>query len=104
LIVYDCEIIRGIPTKGTKKISGIRYCAGWRDFEGMGIACIVAYDYDIDGFRVFCNDNLGGFEDLVDSTDVVVGYHNWNFDDPLVEAHGIMIPVEKSYDLKWPSG
>ena len=99
MIVYDCEIARAIPDKKKSPMRGIKYCRGWRDFPGMGIACAVAFDYETDGFRVFCSDNLDSFQDLVDSSDVVVGYHNWNFDDPLMEAHGVMIDDKKSYDL-----
>jgi hypothetical protein len=99
MIVYDCEIQNAIPVKNKEPIRGIKYCKGWRDFEGMGIACIAAYDYDEDVTRVFCSDNLVEFQELVMGTDVVVGYHNWNFDDPLVEAFGVMIPEKKSYDL-----
>lgn len=99
MIVYDCEIICAIPQKKKPKVSGVRYCGGWRDFTGMGISVIACYDYNTDDVRVFCMDNLGSFQDLIDSRKVVVGYHNWNFDDPLVEAHGIKLPDKKSYDL-----
>lgn len=99
MIVYDCEIIKAIPSKKERKLTGIMYCKGWRDFDGMGVACVAAYDYETNGIRVFCEDNLADFQELVDSTDWVVGYHNWNFDDMLMEAHGVEIPEEKSYDL-----
>jgi hypothetical protein len=99
MIVYDCEIIRAIPNKKEERVRGIKYCKGWRDFEGMGVACIAVYDYNISSFRIFCKDNLEGFKELVQSTDMIVGYHNWNFDDLLVEAYGIEIPDKKSYDL-----
>jgi hypothetical protein len=99
MIVYDCEIVRAIPDKKKDRLRGIQYCKGWRDFAGMGVACVVAYDYDTDGFRVFCEDNLDAFQRMIHLVDVVVGYHNWNFDDPLMEAHGVKIPDKKSYDL-----
>lgn len=99
MIVYDCEIKNAIPNKKVPPVGSIRYCKGWRDFTGMGVAVVCAYDYDTDGFRVFCDDNLKEFQELVMGTDVVVGYYNWNFDDPLMEAHGVRIPDEMSYDL-----
>jgi len=99
LIIYDCEIQNAIPVKGEPKIKGIRYCSGWRSFLEMGISVICVYDYDTNGFRVFCQDNLEEFGDLAWSTDMVVGFHNWNFDDPLIEAHGVGIPEKRSYDL-----
>ena len=99
ILVYDCEIARAIPRKNKPPIHGIKYCGGWRDFEGMGIACICVYDYQTDSTHVFCMDNLGGFLDLVEERQVIVGYNNWNFDDPLVDAHGVHIPDKKSYDL-----
>jgi DEAD/DEAH box helicase domain-containing protein len=65
----------------------------------MGIACIAAYDYDADVFRVFCEDNLGAFAELAERVDVVAGYNNRRFDNPLVAAHGVHISDKKSYDL-----
>jgi hypothetical protein len=99
MIIYDCEIEKGILGQGEEPQEGIEYCGGWRDFEGMGIACIGAYDFREDRYRVFCKDNLMAFQKLVDDRDLVVGYNSLGFDNRLCAANGIQVPDEKSYDL-----
>lgn len=103
MLIYDCEIKKAIPGKDGVIIQGIEYCKGWDDFEGMGIACVCAYDYEEDAYRVFCNDNLGAFEALVDhhtlNDGLIVGYNSLKFDNRLVAAHGIPINPAASYDI-----
>jgi len=99
MIIYDCEIIRAIPSEKEPVIKGIDYCKGWKDFFGMGISVICCYDYDTELYRVFLKDNFNEFSDLVDSTDLVIGFNSINFDNKLCEAQGINIPEEISWDL-----
>ena len=40
MIIYDCEIIKAIEDKKHPRIEGIEYCDGWKDFTGMGLACV----------------------------------------------------------------
>lgn len=102
MLIYDVEIKHPVPGK-EERIPGIRYCEGWDDFEGMGIAVIGCYDYMEQAFRVFCEDNLEEFQGLVhhhlDSDEVIVGFNSLKFDNPLVRAHGIDLPDDGSYDL-----
>jgi hypothetical protein len=99
LLVYDLEILKAIPDKDGQSEAGIAYCEGWNDYQGMGIAVICCYDYATDRYRVFCQDNLTGFKTLVSSAQCVVGYNNHRFDDNVLEAAGITVPPEKSYDI-----
>lgn len=99
MIIYDCEIIKAIQKKGEERIEGIEYCDGWRDFANMGISVIGAYDYAEDRYRVFCDDNFGEFEALVDETDCVIGFNSLAFDNQLCREHGIEVPDGKTYDL-----
>lgn len=99
MIIYDCEIEKAILGKFEMPAEGIAYCEGWRDFQGMGISCIGAYDYQEARYRVFCKDNFAEFQRLVDGTDLVIGFNNLAFDNRLCEANGITVPDEKSYDL-----
>lgn len=96
MIIYDCEIIKAIPSR---TLEGIEYCNGWRDFANMGISVICAYDYFKDRYRVFCKDNFEDFQKLVDSTDVIVSFNGLAFDNRLCQANGLNVPDEKSYDL-----
>ena len=61
IIVYDIEIAKAIQGRGEQRVDGIEYCKGWRDFKGMGIACICAYDYHTMAYRVFMEDNIQEF-------------------------------------------
>ena len=99
MIIYDCEIVCGILGKKDKQLPMIKYAKGWDDYKGMGISVIGCFDYREDRYRVFCRDNFGDFQRLIDTRDIVVGFNNWSFDDPLCKAHGIEIAESKSYDI-----
>lgn len=99
MLVYDCEIIKAIPNGKERPVDGIEYCKGWRDFEGMGISCICAYDYYTGRYRVFLEDNFQEFRDLIDLHKTVVGFNSIAFDNRLCKANGIEIPSEKNYDI-----
>lgn len=99
MIIYDCEIIKAIQGRNEERLTGIEYCEGWRDFLGMGISVIGVYDYATGRYRVFCADNFNEFQELVDTTDIVIGFNSLGFDNPLCRANGLNIPDEKSYDL-----
>lgn len=99
MLVYDVEIKHAIPDKKSDPIEGIRYCNGWRDYTGMGVAVVGAYDYEADAYHVYCEDNLFCFQNLIDRHDLIVGFNNYNFDDPLMAAHGIRIDPGQSCDL-----
>lgn len=99
MLVYDIEIEKAILKKNESKIDGIVYCNGWKDFEGMGISCVGAYDYDTEQYHIYCEDNLKDSQKLIEKHDVIVGFNNWSFDDKLIAVHNIIIPKEKSYDI-----
>lgn len=102
MIIYDCEIVKAIQGKiveNEKRIEGIEYCEGWRDFENMGISIIGAYDYETGRYRVFAKGNFDEFQGLVDSTNLVIGFNSLTFDNPLCAANGIHIHGKESYDL-----
>lgn len=99
MIIYDCEIIKGIAQDPLEREPDIEYCDGWRDFENMGISCIGAYDYATQKTRLFLKDNMDDFQRLIEDTDYIVGFNNIAFDDQLCAANGIHIPSEKSKDL-----
>jgi hypothetical protein len=98
-IIYDIEIKRAILKKGEKKLEGIEYCEGWRDFTNMGIACIGAYDYVSKRYRVFMDDNYDEFRALVETSDLIVSFNGLEFDNVCCRANGIHVPDSKSYDI-----
>ena len=99
MIVYDCEIVKGILGKDEKPREGIEYCEGWRDFPNMGLSCIGAFDYVTRQYRVFCQDNFYAFQELADTADIVVGFNSIGFDNKLCAANDIYISDSKSYDI-----
>jgi hypothetical protein len=98
-IVYDCEIEKAILGRKETRIDGIAYCEGWRDFAGMGLSVVGAYDYATDAYRVFCKDNAAEFAKLVAGADIVIGFNSLAFDDPLVKTVWNIEVGPKSYDL-----
>jgi len=109
MIIYDAEIKKAIADRHHPVQEGIEYCAGWDDFENMGISCICAYDYDSGRFRVFCEDNMAEFVVLACCTDLLVGFNNKQFDNKLLDANGLFTVTSnvsskidfdaKSYDI-----
>ena len=100
MIIYDCEIKKVIPDFPINEMPPqYEYCRGWKDFEGMGCSVVGTYDYIEQRYRIFCDDNLQEFQELVNQRDLVIGFNNHQFDDPLMEACGVTIPKEKSWDI-----
>ncbi len=100
-IIYDIEIKKAIQSRNEEHIEGVEYCKGWKDYEGMGISVIAAYDYAEGRSRVFCKDNIGEFQTLVDRSDMIIGFNHIGFDNQVCLANGISIEPwpEKNYDL-----
>lgn len=99
MIVFDCEIKQAIPEKNRENLEGIKYCKSWRDFPNMGIAVVCVYDFREQRYRVFCEDTLSDFQDLVNDRSIIIGFNNRAFDNRLCEANGIIVPASKSYDI-----
>jgi hypothetical protein len=99
-LVYDIEIAKAIPPKDAAlREPDVDYCAGWEDHANMGIACIGAYDYAEDRYRVFCADDIAGFAALVDARDLIVGFNHLRFDNAVLQSHGVDFSSARHYDL-----
>lgn len=100
MLIYDCEIINAIPPrKGEERIPGIKYCAGWNDYENMGISVIAVFDYLQWEYRVFCQDNFDQFQALMDESGLLIGFNNLAFDNNLLRAAGFRVEDKKCVDL-----
>jgi len=86
IVIYDCEIKRGIPARGEEKIPGIEYCRGWGDHAEMGVSVTGVYEYEHDSYRVFCDDNVDEMLELFARADLLVGFNSIRFDDKLLGA------------------
>lgn len=99
IVVYDLEIKKAIRSRGEDIIPGIQYCEGWNDHKGMGVSVLCAYDYASGRYRVFCEDNLSEFADLVKGK-LVVGFNHIRFDNSVcLLGEGIEVGVEAQYDV-----
>jgi hypothetical protein len=100
LMVYDAEIVNAIPVKGEAREPEIGYCNGWTDYVGMEVSVICAYLWG-EGYRVFCKDNFGAFNELAENPEtLLVGFNNHSFDDRLIRAClGTDLDERRSWDL-----
>lgn len=87
MLIYDIEIKKAICAKNDARQNGIEYCEGWHDHANMGIACIGAYDYTEDRYRLFMDDNMEDFFHLCDAHDLLVGFNSIAFDNAVINAH-----------------
>lgn len=99
MIIYDIEIAKAIQGRGEQRIKGVDYCGGWRDFENMGIACLCAYDYEADRYRVFMEDNITDFLMLADNAEFIIGFNSYNFDNRLIMAEFGVDFGPKTFDI-----
>lgn len=100
ILIYDVEIKRPPPDKKLEPEPDIEYAEGWKDYQGMDITVVTAYSYR-DGFpRIFLKDNLDEFMKLVSDHEILAGFNNIGFDNPLLlAALGLVILEAESYDL-----
>jgi hypothetical protein len=91
VIVYDCEIKKGIPSSKEPSEADIQYCDGWRDFKNMGCSLITVFDFKTCFPRVFMDDNIVGFFELIERCEIAVGFNNHNFDDNLIAEMGVKL-------------
>lgn len=87
LLFYDAETIRPIDLGDGSKVLGIEYASGWKDYAGMGVACICALQAWDNRPRVFFQDNLDSFADLAKEATCCIGFNNIQFDSNLIAAH-----------------
>jgi hypothetical protein len=94
-IVYDCEIVNAIPQKGESLKRGVKYCKGWTDFKGMGVA-VIGYKINDEPAK-HCED-VEVFRDILEGFDgAIIGFNSTRFDDRLLRAHGLGLTT--TYDL-----
>lgn len=101
-VIYDCEIIKCIPTSGINLHAFYEMCNGWDDFENMGISCVgFAYPDSIPNYWSSHRENLSILKDWMEATSQsftkLIGFNSKSFDDNLMKANGIS--VQTDYDV-----
>lgn len=86
MIILDVEIKRAILGRDEVPRPEIEYCAGWRDYKGMGIACVCTFDIVTKLSRVFLEDNRDELAAYLEGR-VTSGFNTRRFDLPLLEEH-----------------
>ena len=106
-LIYDCEIIKCLPSKKEEPDPNLIYCEGWRDFNNMGTSVIGAYlsegfSYS-EGLHSFTNHDdsipyhFPTFQEILSEKPIVIGFNSRNFDDNLLRANGI--PIQTNNDI-----
>lgn len=98
-ILFDIEIENAIQGRNEQRIPGIRYCNGWDDYKGAGIAVIGVYCYADGSTHVYAKDNIDEFVKLATSADLCIGYNNLRFDNAVIRACLGLDLDNKTYDL-----
>lgn len=97
-LIYDAEIENCICGNKEIKDSRYKYCSGWDDFKGMGIAVICVFDLVTKEPRIFGKGNFGDFQKLAMAREEIIGFNSKRFDDKLLAAHG-MANIRTTYDI-----
>ena len=100
MIILDAEIANPIPPDDDgERIEGIQYAKGWKFPGTMGLACVCIYKYPTDSFHLFGEYEIDELQQMINESDVIVGYKNIEFDNPLLRAAEIKIEDRKCYDI-----
>ena len=99
MLIFDIEIQKAIAKNGEERLAGVEYCAGFEDFNNMGVAVLCCYTYADDRYHVFGECELDDFQALLKQNRVIIGYNSINFDCKLLAAHDVEIQPERNYDL-----
>lgn len=89
MIILDVEIKRAILGRGEEPLPDIEYCEGWRDYKGMGVACICTFDIVSKLSRCFLEEDFDQVAPYLDGK-VTAGFNTRRFDIPLLLEHGIL--------------
>ena len=100
MIIIDVEIKKAILGRGEAALEGIEYCGGWRDFAGMGIACVCTYDIVTHLSRVFLEEDFAALRDYLRGKPTA-GFNTKRFDLPLLAANGVpcVEMLDTHYDI-----
>lgn len=88
MIIIDVEIKKAILGRNEEPLPGIEYCAGWRDFENMGISCVCTYDITTHLSRTFLEEDLPALAAYIRGKPTA-GFNTRRFDLQLLARYGL---------------
>lgn len=98
MIVIDVEIKKAIPPRGSEEPQpDVEYCKGWRDFAGMGIACVCTFELPTGLSRTFLEEDLDELDAYLNGR-ATAGFNTRRFDLLLLAEHGVK-PSGFHYDI-----
>lgn len=79
-----------------------QYCAGWEDYENMGVGVVGVWDLVENEFLTFFDDprlgqDLDELQELIYARDFLIGYNNKKFDNSILKTYGL--ELKPSFDL-----
>lgn len=99
VLIYDLETVCPVPPEDGNYVKGIKYCKGWHDHAGMGVAVLVAWFAGTNRTHVILADNAQLFVDLVERSRAVCSFNGDGFDAKVIKAcWGYELPQERSFD------
>ena len=97
MIVLDVEIKKGILGRNDEPLPGIEYCAGWRDFPGMGVSVVCAFDTLTNETRIFLEEDFEELKQYLRGQHTG-GFNTRRFDLPLLAHHGVEVDQVLHFD------
>lgn len=98
MIILDVEIEKAIQIRGEPKLPDIGYCNGWRDFKGMGVACVCTYDITTNLSRAFLKEDFNALAVYLYGK-WTAGFNTQRFDLPLLAEHDLHFDPAMHYDM-----
>ena len=74
--VYDIECKNQVDNK----------TIGWKDYDLMGISVLTIFDYEDGDYKVFFDNELGKAVELLNGSELVVGFNICGFDNALLRT------------------
>ncbi len=98
MIIYDLEIQNLVPPRDGNRMHDFKYCEGWQDYKGMGLACAAVYDYSSDCYSIYDDCQLEKMQEVFTRAELIVGFNIINFDNNVMHSYDFKVP-NRCYDL-----
>lgn len=93
------EKLKAVEDECINPITGNPYifCAGWEDYEGMGLSVVGVRDCLTRQYLAFTHDQLDDLQELIRQRDFLIGFNSVRFDNRLLKAQGL--ELKPTFDI-----